>query len=477
MNQNTPDALLPQWQRVVDLIAHIAQVPVGLIMGLHHNELTVLVASQTAGNPYRVGETTPLPDSGLYCERVIAAQERLLVPNALQSPRWGHNPDLKHHMVAYLGFPIRYPNGKPFGTICLLDRKENHFSPEILELIERMRALIEGSLKMHDLLHQNARRVVEIHEKTQRLEKLVQALDESEKKFRFITENTVDFIWMYNVSRDRFVYASPSVKELTGLDSATLLTLDLKKFVPPEFLRAMKRKMTAAVRRLRESPAAEIVSQNEIQLYRADGGTVWIEYKLKYLINKGGEIETVGVSRNIEDRKLKEQEISFLSTHDFLTKVHNRLYLYAEAHREIARSDRTGSPLALLFFDLDGFKRVNDEHGHAVGDVVLQRTTQVVAQNLRKSDVLARYGGEEFVILMPDMPLDAARNAAERIRRAVAAEPMPKGIPMTVSIGVAVREPGESLDRWIDRADRAMYAAKAQGRDRCTVSPPGGGAL
>ena len=97
-------------------------------------------------------------------------------------------------------------------------------------------------------------------------------------------------------------------------------------------------------------------------------------------------------------------------------------------------------------------------------------------QNLRKSDVLARYGGEEFVVLMPDMPLEAAHNAAERIRLTVEAEPMPKGLTMTVSIGVAVRAPHESLEQWVDRADRAMYEAKDQGRNCCIVSssaPPG----
>ena len=476
MNQTLSTELLPEWQRIVDLIAHIAKVPVGLIMGLRDNTLTVLVSSRTKGNPYRAGETTSLPDSGLYCEHVIRSQQALQVPDALQSPQWDHNPDLARHMVAYLGFPVRYPDGTPFGTICLLDSKEHHFSQEVTELIERMRALIEGNLKMQNLLNQNAKRVSEIHEKNQRLEKLLQALDESEKKFRFITENTVDFIWMYNVSKRRFLYASPGLKQLTGQEAETLLTMPLHNIVLPQYLDNIKRNMQNAVRKLRENPTTEPVSQSEIQQYRVDGSAVWVEYKVKYLINQEGDVEAVGVSRNIEERKRREQEIRFLSTHDYLTKTHNRLYLYAEARKEIALTERSGRPLAMLFFDLDGFKAVNDQHGHAVGDAVLQRTTHVVMQTLRKPDVLARYGGEEFVVLMPDMPLEAAHNAAERIRLAVEAEPMPKGLTMTVSIGVAVRAPHESLEQWVDRADRAMYEAKDQGRNCCIVSssaPPG----
>ena len=455
MNQTLSTELLPEWQRIVDLIAHIAKVPVGLIMGLRDNTLTVLVSSRTKGNPYRAGETTSLPDSGLYCEHVIRSQQALQVPDALQSPQWDHNPDLARHMVAYLGFPVRYPDGTPLGTICLLDSKE---------------------LKMQNLLNQNAKRVSEIHEKNQRLEKLLQALDESEKKFRFITENTVDFIWMYNVSKRRFLYASPGLKQLTGQEAETLLTMPLHNIVLPQYLDNIKRNMHNALRKLRENPTTEPVSQSKIQQYRVDGSAVWVEYKVKYLINQEGDVEAVGVSRNIEERKRREQEIRFLSTHDYLTKTHNRLYLYAEARKEIALAERSGRPLAMLFFDLDGFKAVNDQHGHAVGDAVLQRTTHVVMQNLRKSDVLARYGGEEFVVLMPDMPLEAAHNAAERIRLAVEAEHKPKGLTITHTIGVAVRAPNESLEQWVDRADRAMYEAKDQGRNCCIVSssvPPG----
>ena len=460
---------------IVDLIAHIAKVPVGLIMGLRDNTLTVLVSSRTKGNPYRAGETTSLPDSGLYCEHVIRSQQALQVPDALQSPQWDHNPDLARHMVAYLGFPVRYPDGTPFGTICLLDSKEHHFSQEVTELIERMRALIEGNLKCRTCSIRTPKGCLKSTKKPE-AGKVPPGPGRKRKKFRFITENTVDFIWMYNVSKRRFLYASPGLKQLTGQEAETLLTMPLHNIVLPQYLDNIKRNMQNAVRKLRENPTTEPVSQSKIQQYRVDGSAVWVEYKVKYLINQEGDVEAVGVSRNIEERKRREQEIRFLSTHDYLTKTHNRLYLYAEARKEIALAERSGRPLAMLFFDLDGFKAVNDQHGHAVGDAVLQRTTHVVMQNLRKSDVLARYGGEEFVVLMPDMPLEAAHNAAERIRLAVEAEPMPKGLTMTVSIGVAVRAPNESLEQWVDRADRAMYEAKDQGRNCCIVSssvPPG----
>ena len=132
----------------------------------------------------------------------------------------------------------------------------------------------------------------------------------------------------------------------------------------------MNRLRQNAVRTVRDTPTPDPASPRESQQYRVDGSAVWVEYKVKYLINQEGDVEAVGVSRNIEERKRREQEIRFLSTHDYLTKTHNRLYLYAEARKEIALAERSGRPLAMLFFDLDGFKAVNDQHGHAVGGAV-----------------------------------------------------------------------------------------------------------
>lgn len=235
MDRTMPEELLSEWQRIVDLVARIAGVPVGLIMHLCGQELEVLVSSTTEGNPYHVGEKDTLFGSGLYCERVIESQEKLLVPNALQSVQWNNNPDLKHNLIAYLGFPIRLPDGKPFGTICLLDCKENDFSADIVALVEKMHALIEGQLKMNDLLKQNVRQVAEIREKNSQLEKLNYALKQSEGKYRFITDNTLDFIWVYNVDQEKFVYASPGVEKLCGYSGEAILAQGIQGAVLPEY--------------------------------------------------------------------------------------------------------------------------------------------------------------------------------------------------------------------------------------------------
>ncbi|TBR13833.1 MAG: GGDEF domain-containing protein [Lysobacter sp.] len=159
--------------------------------------------------------------------------------------------------------------------------------------------------------------------------------------------------------------------------------------------------------------------------------------------------------------------------HDALTGLANRRNLDKRLATEQARALRHGTPLSVLMLDLDRFKRVNDEYGHAAGDTVLASAARALADELRAIDLGARFGGEEFVALLPDTPLDDATRAAERIRRRIAATPATyEGveIPVTVSIGVAQWNVEEDTAGLIARADGALYAAKRDGRDRCVAA-------
>lgn len=143
-----PDSILKEWQSIVELLARMGGASTGLIMRVQNGEIEVLVASNQPSNPYQVGNKEPLLNSGLYCETVIQTDEKLFVPNALKSIQWQNNPDMKYNMLNYLGFPIKLPNGKPFGTICILDNKENNYSTDLMQLMKKMSDLIEAHLKL-----------------------------------------------------------------------------------------------------------------------------------------------------------------------------------------------------------------------------------------------------------------------------------------------------------------------------------------
>lgn len=155
---------------------------------------------------------------------------------------------------------------------------------------------------------------------------------------------------------------------------------------------------------------------------------------------------------------------------DRLTGVRNRNAVEEAFLREAALSRRYGDPLALVVFDLDDFKRINDTHGHVIGDRVLRAVARTVAASLRRSDVLARWGGEEFVILLPHTDLAAATEVAEKVREAVASSSVSGVRPVTASFGVTQYGREEELHDLVARADQALYTAKRLGKNRvCTV--------
>lgn len=166
-----------------------------------------------------------------------------------------------------------------------------------------------------------------------------------------------------------------------------------------------------------------------------------------------------------------QDELRVKASHDELTGVLNRRMVMEMLDREIDRAQRDGKALAVGMLDIDHFKSVNDRFGHLAGDAVLTQTAQCVSESLRRSDLMGRYGGEEFLLVLPGCDVTATAMVAERTRRAVSmlAATTPKGaVCVTVSMGFAVSLPDAPLSRGalVDAADRALYRAKAEGRNR-----------
>lgn len=139
---------LNKWQKIVDIMAELIDIPAALIMRLVESDIEVFVSSQSDNNPYHPGDHEHLLGSGLYCETVIKTNDKLLVPNALTDEKWKNNPDIKLNMISYLGFPILLPDGKTFGTICVLDNKDNAYSETYENLINNFREIIQSQLEV-----------------------------------------------------------------------------------------------------------------------------------------------------------------------------------------------------------------------------------------------------------------------------------------------------------------------------------------
>ena len=161
-----------------------------------------------------------------------------------------------------------------------------------------------------------------------------------------------------------------------------------------------------------------------------------------------------------------------LARTDGLTGLYNRSYFKELAAREFSAAARYQRALSILMIDVDNFKSINDTLGHAAGDQVLALIAQTAGRHIRAADVLARFGGDEFILLLPETNSRQARTVADRIRAGIAATPVQAGmasLAVTLSIGIAGLRPGpavDSMEELIQRADQALYRAKAEGRNR-----------
>lgn len=185
-------------------------------------------------------------------------------------------------------------------------------------------------------------------------------------------------------------------------------------------------------------------------------------------------LRNVALLHEVEERRRAETELKRLATLDPLTNLFNRRHFYYLANNHFLHANRHGLPLSAMMIDADYFKLVNDAHGHAVGDEVICQLSTFIRQHLRENDVIARYGGDEFCAVLPETTLEQGRQVAERLREQLerhrfitSAGP----IALTLSLGVAYlsandHSPNNTLDHLLDRADQALYAAKAAGRNR-----------
>ena len=216
------------------------------------------------------------------------------------------------------------------------------------------------------------------------------------------------------------------------------------------------------------------IREVEIKMKNAHGKEFTAEIAA-ILMDYGGQRAVLVALNDISERKRLEAELFHEASTDSLTGVSNRRYFITQAEQELRRARRFQRNLSVMMLDLDHFKKVNDEYGHAAGDAVLQSFAKNALEGLRQSDFMGRLGGEEFALLMPETGLADATEVANRLRQRVVERPIITGadtprraaIDCTVSIGVATLMPQDgSIDDLLHRADQALYKAKNNGRNR-----------
>jgi diguanylate cyclase (GGDEF)-like protein/PAS domain S-box-containing protein len=199
----------------------------------------------------------------------------------------------------------------------------------------------------------------------------------------------------------------------------------------------------------------------------ADGRVIWIQLSVSVATDEDGRpLHFISQIQDCTEQRELEQRLRHQAEHDPLTGLANRRRFEVELERQIERCSRHPESAALAVIDLDGFKAVNDSHGHAAGDKLLTVVAGALRRRVRSTDVAARIGGDEFAVILIGVDEPAAATAAAALATAIAEHSLATGLGTTASVGVAMIEPGSSADELFARADREMYAAKRGERRR-----------
>jgi diguanylate cyclase (GGDEF)-like protein/PAS domain S-box-containing protein len=296
------------------------------------------------------------------------------------------------------------------------------------------------------------------------------ALGESEARYRLLADNATDI--MLTLAPDGAIrFASPAVRELGHFDPAELIGVNAATLV---YLPDRERVSGMHVATLHDPDQTFRV---EYRAVRADGSLGWFESNMRAVRGADGMVGAViSVIRALDERKEREAELERAATTDPLTGLLNRA-AFGRLATEAMTAARSGTPTTLAILDLDHFKAINDTWGHGVGDNTLLMVADLLREHVRGNDVVGRIGGEEFAILFRGLAHGAAAPVCDRLRMLLAERRLPGSeIGVTMSAGLAELCPGFGLDPIFEAADRALYRAKAAGRNRIAVeSDPLGG--
>ncbi|NYT72116.1 diguanylate cyclase [Halomonas sp. QX-2] len=447
---DTPEE--PAFDRVTRLVTRLLNVPI--------STLTLMDANRQWFKS-RVGvELHETPRDIAFCAYTVATSEPLIIEDACQDPRFAHNPLVTgpSGIRFYAGIPIHSLQGLALGSLCALDTKPRTISEDELAALQDLAAIIT------DEIHLRERLVLE----KKNAQASQQALNELYRSMECQIERRTNEL--------NLVIAS-AYDAYISLDTQDVI-LDWNRAAEMMFGWPRKAALARPVTELifpAGLPNANERTAIEYTARRCDGTDLPVELRVKTLIIDGRERRSLFI-HDITERQQLERLRDQQAREDALTQLPNRRALDERLPEAMARTRRTQQPLAILFMDLDGFKAINDTHGHAMGDELLRVIAKRLGKTVRETDYIARWAGDEFVLLLEGSEPTAIEPLANKLVQVVQ-EPLVAGnaaLHVSVSIGVALYLPesAETANELLKRADVAMYEAKRSGKAQVRIAQP-----
>ncbi|MFZ7944891.1 diguanylate cyclase domain-containing protein [Neobacillus sp. 19] len=356
-------------------------------------------------------------------------------------------------------------------TIFIVRIDDFHILKNVLTL-HYLISMIGGFIAYHFFVF-----VVDSNKAHNQLKESLLKLKETEERFRLIAEYSSDMITMHN-EKSEYIYISPAVGEIIHFEYPELLGKKMENFIHTDDLERIHEMFLKAL----HDGVAECTYRYRLKA----GGYVWIESTLKSVhFQENGSKRVIIVSRNITERKQTEQKLqeanellNRLSYMDGLTGISNRRYFDEALEQAWSDSSSLQSPVSLIMFDIDYFKKYNDTYGHLTGDFCLQTIAQAIKELFSENSgyTFCRYGGEVFALILPGTSIEAGMNVAQTIQKTVQKLKIPHisseiADTVTLSIGLATLIPLASSNpqTLIKAADSALYDSKTKGRNTVSI--------
>ncbi|MBU4439530.1 MAG: bifunctional diguanylate cyclase/phosphodiesterase [Acetobacterium sp.] len=282
----------------------------------------------------------------------------------------------------------------------------------------------------------------------------------SEEKYRLLADTTADVIWVFNVTTRKFVYISPSIRELRGYTVEEAMTERLEESMLFDSYQNFIGEITQTIPEFVKNPTVPKRYIMEIQQPCKNGDIVWVETSSRYRYNNLDEIEVVSSSRNINERKLKEEEFHYIDFHDQLTGLLNRKALTNTYHETKPKK----SLASVIIINIDNFRIINEALGHQEGDRVLLDWAIRILKSVGSNGVIYRYGGDEFVIIVESTECAYVQSLGKELLKSISTQFMAAKqlFYLTASIGISVGSALEKIEQTVRNAETALYAAKKE---------------
>ncbi|MDZ7672839.1 MAG: diguanylate cyclase [Halanaerobiales bacterium] len=406
-----PEEIITSWQKITDIIAELTGVTASLIMKVNPPYMEVFRSSQTKDNPYNVGDKEKLP--GLYYEEVIKTDQKLLVPNALKDDKWKNNPDIELGMISYLGFPIKWPDGDFFGTICLLDTKENKFSDRTETLIKEFKEFIELHLKN---IYQN-----------QKLKTILNSIGDG-----VITTDKNLCIEIMN----------PVAEKLTGYKL---------KEVKGKKLENVFELIHSVTGKFQDFPMEEVI---------VNGKTINLPDHTTLIDKIGHHYQIKESAAPIQEDEGEIQGVVMVFS-DVSKDILTGLYTYSYMMETIKKMDNKKQlPLSIIVADINGLKLFNETYSHKEGDKLLIATAELLLSCVSNKDIVVRWGGDEFIILLPQTTEKETKKICAEITDKCE-ETKVNEVKVSLGIGAATKkELQQDIYKVLHRAEDRMFVDK-----------------